>query len=250
MTRVVLEGTDIVVLLAGTPELFREIEDWRNSKCSAHPRREWRRFRTSNGGYQVRAQCLDCGYILGGPRKQTPEDRELPEVDLDAYDAYEEIKRQEYARIEQRHAALQHRRENSFFLEYEAYLNSPEWRRKRELVLRRAKGTCEGCGLRPAKQVHHLTYRHKMAEFLFELVAVCDECHERLHQPDTADGNREGTDTEADAEDDIEPPCCDCTWSGFKGDRYWCFQFDEDVKQAISPRGSCGPDRQHLRPLK
>ena len=32
-----------------------------------------------------------------------------------------------------------------------------------------------------ATQVHHLTYQHVFAEFAFELVAVCDECHARLH---------------------------------------------------------------------
>jgi 5-methylcytosine-specific restriction endonuclease McrA len=64
---------------------------------------------------------------------------------------------------------------------YDAYLASPEWQARRRLVLKRANGMCEGCGLRPAAQVHHLTYQHVGAEFLWELRAVCLECHQALH---------------------------------------------------------------------
>jgi 5-methylcytosine-specific restriction endonuclease McrA len=49
------------------------------------------------------------------------------------------------------------------------------------LVLQRANGHCEGCGQRKAVQVHHLTYEHVGQEFLWELRAVCSECHDRLH---------------------------------------------------------------------
>ena len=65
---------------------------------------------------------------------------------------------------------------------YDAYLKSPEWKRKSELVIKRAKQLCEGCLTRKAIQVHHLSYEHVGEEFLFELVAVCTVCHERLHQ--------------------------------------------------------------------
>lgn len=56
------------------------------------------------------------------------------------------------------------------------------WARKRSLVLERANHTCEGCGIRRATQVHHLTYKHVYDEFLWELVATCDECHDRAHE--------------------------------------------------------------------
>ena len=32
-----------------------------------------------------------------------------------------------------------------------------------------------------AKQVHHTTYANVGHEFLFELVALCPECHNRYH---------------------------------------------------------------------
>lgn len=65
---------------------------------------------------------------------------------------------------------------------YADYLKSRQWADKRDRVLRRANFHCEGCGCRPAVDVHHLTYEHVTQEFLFELVALCRECHERIHE--------------------------------------------------------------------
>lgn len=65
--------------------------------------------------------------------------------------------------------------------QYEAYLRTPAWIDRRDRVMVRAEGWCEGCGLRPATEVHHLTYKHLFAEFLFELVALCEPCHRRVH---------------------------------------------------------------------
>lgn len=50
----------------------------------------------------------------------------------------------------------------------------------------RARGVCEGCRSARATQVHHLTYQHAGhvvpgGELLWELVAVCDDCHDRAH---------------------------------------------------------------------
>jgi hypothetical protein len=69
--------------------------------------------------------------------------------------------------------------------EYDRYLASPQWAAKRQLVLKRAAGICEGCGLAKATDVHHTTYEHRYDEFLFELLALCHPCHERVHQDRT-----------------------------------------------------------------
>lgn len=65
---------------------------------------------------------------------------------------------------------------------YRDYLRSHEWAMKRAKVMRRANHRCEGCGDSPATDVHHLSYEHVTQEFLFELVALCAGCHERIHQ--------------------------------------------------------------------
>ena len=61
---------------------------------------------------------------------------------------------------------------------YDEYLQSTEWRARRQAVLERANFTCQGCGTRRATQVHHLTYVHAGHEMLWELVAICEPCHE------------------------------------------------------------------------
>jgi 5-methylcytosine-specific restriction endonuclease McrA len=73
---------------------------------------------------------------------------------------------------------------------YDVYLRSPTWRQKRALVMRRAAGLCEGCGARRATQVHHRKYPRGCcpgstewiaAEKLFDLIAICDRCHNDVH---------------------------------------------------------------------
>lgn len=64
---------------------------------------------------------------------------------------------------------------------YREYLQSSAWAKLRRQVLMRAAFICEGCGAKPAVEVHHKTYEHVGDEFLFELTALCKECHGRLH---------------------------------------------------------------------
>jgi len=93
--------------------------------------------------------------------------------------------------VEAREREAQRREESrQWWLAYDQYLQSPTWREKRRMVLRRARGLCEGCGVRPPVQVHHRCYPQGVwpgsaewirAEKLFELVALCTECHDDLH---------------------------------------------------------------------
>jgi 5-methylcytosine-specific restriction endonuclease McrA len=53
----------------------------------------------------------------------------------------------------------------------------------RAKVIKRAGGICEGCLTCAATDVHHLTYRNLFAEFMFQLVALCRGCHDRVHAP-------------------------------------------------------------------
>jgi hypothetical protein len=64
---------------------------------------------------------------------------------------------------------------------YDEYLLTEEWRKKRQLVLNRCKNMCEGCGINQADAVHHLTYEHIYDEFLFELIGICNKCHDKIH---------------------------------------------------------------------
>jgi 5-methylcytosine-specific restriction endonuclease McrA len=65
--------------------------------------------------------------------------------------------------------------------QYQKYLNSPKWKAKRILVLRRAKYKCEECKRRQATQIHHKTYKRIFNEPLSDLLAVCAPCHKKIH---------------------------------------------------------------------
>lgn len=72
-------------------------------------------------------------------------------------------------------------REDERRAEYENYIHSPKWREKRRQVMERCGGVCEGCKIKKAVQVHHLTYDNFGDELLFQLVGVCADCHGKCH---------------------------------------------------------------------
>jgi 5-methylcytosine-specific restriction endonuclease McrA len=76
--------------------------------------------------------------------------------------------------------------QTDWFAWYNVYLNSATWKQRQRKILERAKHVCEACGAETATHVHHLTYDHVGQERLWELVAVCPECHDFLHNGVTA----------------------------------------------------------------
>lgn len=67
---------------------------------------------------------------------------------------------------------------------YRGYLAGPIWREKRRRVLLRDGYFCQACHERNATQVHHNTYRYVGMEPDFDLVAVCESCHDSLTEAD------------------------------------------------------------------
>jgi hypothetical protein len=133
---------------------------------------ELRRRLLGNGSIQIVYQCLSCGRSASNPvaKSAVPNWKTLPEWDdsiAEFYDADRARDREEAREV--------------WFSEHDEYLQSREWREKRSLVMERCGGVCEGCRRAKATQVHHLSYEHWKDELLWELVAVCDNCHERAH---------------------------------------------------------------------
>ena len=64
---------------------------------------------------------------------------------------------------------------------YKEYLDSPAWETKRDAVKQRDGEQCV-CGAK-ATEAHHKTYKNIGKEPLSDLVALCQECHEREHKP-------------------------------------------------------------------
>ena len=55
------------------------------------------------------------------------------------------------------------------------------WQERRKKVFKRCNRICEGCGVNPATEVHHLTYKRVCNEMLFDLVGICGTCHDMIH---------------------------------------------------------------------
>ncbi len=66
------------------------------------------------------------------------------------------------------------------WIDYPAYLKSPEWRARRLAVLERAGGVCEMCRTSQATQIHHRTYERLGREADVDLMAICSDCHRDL----------------------------------------------------------------------
>ncbi len=143
------------------------------------------RFRTrSNGTGAYVIQCLTCGREVHAISKRSPEVLALTErvlFDEALREAWGERQRNYWAHRLEEQEQERERKDTDWWRWYNAYLLSPAWKAKRQKVLERAGGMCEGCLTRYATQVHHKSYDHAGEELLFELVAVCDRCHRVLH---------------------------------------------------------------------
>lgn len=157
--------------------VWREVQA--ENECD-HSRWEYRRQEAVNGSEHFYKQCLVCGQ-----RKRVKKDEihptrraEAGEVDDGIADAWTRHLRSE---VERRLDARRHAEKEEWDTWYAQYLETSEWKHRRQLVLKRASGICEGCGEAMAAVVHHLTYDRVGHEMLYDLVALCRNCHDRVH---------------------------------------------------------------------
>jgi RNase P subunit RPR2 len=65
---------------------------------------------------------------------------------------------------------------------YRLYLDSPEWKRKRQEVLAHFGNKCYECGKAGGNQVHHLRYAKRWGdELMCDFRVLCRDCHRMLH---------------------------------------------------------------------
>jgi len=69
---------------------------------------------------------------------------------------------------------------------YWRYLESREWKEKRNAVFQRENGICQGCQCEAIEHVHHSTYSHVFDELLYQLVGLCENCHRKAHYKETS----------------------------------------------------------------
>jgi len=149
-----------------------------------HEQAEMRCRPDKNGNKRYLRQCLTCGQRIGNWVKRLEAQRE---ANLESIPLFiENLASEKIAVIDEARtdAVLEVIRPT-----YEDYLQSPDWKAKRQLVLKRANGICEGCGVNNATEVHHFWYDNLGREFLWELAAVCEDCHDRAHPWKLPDGS-------------------------------------------------------------
>lgn len=130
-----------------------------------------------------RARTLCGKWLRAVPGKSASVGRATCKICLNAVEnrTHRRLMNEEFSRQREQSERERAQRSAEWWANYNSYLRSAAWREKSEAVKRRSGGMCEGCGNNRATQVHHLTYKHVCEEFLWELRAVCDECHERVH---------------------------------------------------------------------
>ena len=142
-----------------------------------HKNKQFRCKLFSNQTHHYAYQCLRCGRKVGNWLKRefaSTTQETTPEWDEELEDNWYESRRGDSL-------IKSNSKELSSDTEYQLYLKSPNWHDNRELVLQRDKHWCQGCRRRSAIIVHHLTYAHIYGEFLWELLSVCKDCHDRCH---------------------------------------------------------------------
>jgi hypothetical protein len=126
------------------------------------------------GSIQLRKQCLKCGNMEGQPLPQKGVNLQTTPIAIEIPNTWEDFKNERLLLVDRLEKAKKAIRQK--------YYDSPEWKVKHKLVLQRDDHKCQACQDKPAVQAHHLTYKHWKNEPLFDLVAVCVECHESIHK--------------------------------------------------------------------
>jgi hypothetical protein len=104
-------------------------------------------------------------------------------------------------------------------LPYVDYLQTVEWRRRRDARIRQADHRCERCAAKQALQVHHVHYERLGEERDTDLEVLCRGCHEGLHRDESrrqhlgvyvklvSEAIREGNHTFADVNAVVREKC-------------------------------------------
>jgi len=146
-----------------------------------HERRSRECTRIIKGGTkQAGLQCLNCGrfdVIAFKDFKGNLDDQ----VDLKILEEFENRRNQYYESRRIEFAKNQKSKSDEWWEWYGNYLHTDQWREKRRKVLNRDDHVCQSCLDRDATEVHHLTYARVGNEPLFDLIAVCSECHREIH---------------------------------------------------------------------
>jgi hypothetical protein len=167
--------------------VWRKIQKENSLEFSCkHSRFELTKWRTSNNVIVFRNQCLDCGRIANqkGAKKYSKGNEYW--FNKNAEEFSRDINTKTYSKIseyiDKKINDYELKRKEQKDLDYKKYLQTPEWKAKRERVLIRDNYLCQGCLQNRAVDVHHMSYANFGDELFFQLISLCKECHEKVHK--------------------------------------------------------------------
>lgn len=176
------------VKIEGDERLPIAFEHWRADACD-HARVIIIRFVNAGGGVMHQACCKDCGTTSTQFLKKDDAERQGIAVEFtkdQAASISNRYRSERKAALDGIANAAAERMQPVNRSRNDDYLRSPQWQRRRSKIFQRCGHLCEGCLTNPATDVHHRTYANYGNEFAFELLALCRDCHERLHGTEAA----------------------------------------------------------------
>jgi 5-methylcytosine-specific restriction endonuclease McrA len=223
--------------------LSAELDEWKNRECR-HRSQEIRSIPIKNG-IQIKNVCLSCGERLGDSlaTKNFPEKPEIFDA-IGIHQSYLESRDTERFEIVKRHQILQGDPELAEKRAYSAYLKSAEWEKKRQKVFKRDGNLCQGCRENTATEIHHLSYDNKYSEMIFQLVAVCEECHSFLHYHKYPQF-RPSINRDLD-----NMPCYGCRWRSEEKGRNYCLVHEVPALSALRTESLCNNGKNGFEGLR
>jgi len=146
--------------------------------CS-HEQTEVRYKTFSNGTRHLCTQCMTCGKMPGGTVRWLSQKG----IDIHSFEEFDETISERWRAAQNQVRQLKLQKEKlERHLEYERYIReSAEWQAIRVKVMKRDGYLCQACLETGATEVHHKNYLHLFDEILFDLIAVCRACHQKIH---------------------------------------------------------------------
>lgn len=136
------------------------------------------------GTKQFETTCLLCGAgfriwlasrsarnaLLRETATANPKWRSCPTCDRDRLKELGRLRKSKGQRLTAGHRAA-----------YGRYLQSPQWKERRDKAVKKAGAKCSLCSSKDRLNVHHRSYRNIGREKAADLIVLCRGCHETFH---------------------------------------------------------------------
>jgi len=170
-------------MTAHKDDIFETVQ--RQFACE-HNETKIRKKTDKAGRLMLAHQCVRCGQQQGS--YLSPKDFTAKQIE--AFELWDKTLETKHSKDKSETLVRLHTEEKAqlkrdFLRRHSSYLKSEIWKKLRQKILNRSNHICEGCGEAAATQVHHMNYeRWEGNELLIDLLAVCAECHRKLHPKD------------------------------------------------------------------